>query len=59
MRRVEFVQEGLRWFDIKRLGIKVIHIKDGEILELPKNDPRRELQIPVDAIANGITPNPR
>ena len=59
MRRVEFVQEGLRWFDIKRLGIKVTHIKDGEILELPKNDPRRELQIPVDAIANGIAPNPR
>ncbi|MDO4880891.1 MAG: RagB/SusD family nutrient uptake outer membrane protein [Capnocytophaga sp.] len=59
MRRVEFVQEGLRWFDIKRMGIKVTHVKDDETLELPKDDPRRELQIPVDAIANGLTPNPR
>lgn len=59
MRRVVFVFEGLRWFDNKRLGMKVVHRSQGEDLELLKTDPRRELQIPVDAIANGITPNPR
>ena len=59
IRRVEFVQEGLRWFDNKRLGMKVVH-KDGDNnIELPKNDPRRELQIPLSALEFGITPNPR
>lgn len=59
MRRVVFVFEGLRWFDNKRLGMKVVHSSQGEDLELLKTDPRRELQIPADAIDNGLTPNPR
>ena len=34
--------------------------KDGDNnIELPKNDPRRELQIPLSALEFGITPNPR
>ena len=59
IRRVVFVFEGLRWFDNKRLGMKVVHSSQGQNHELLKTDPRRELQIPADAIANGITPNPR
>ena len=59
LRRIEFVFEGLRWFDIKRFGLKVIHQKGTQILELNKGDLRRELQIPEDALAAGITPNPR
>nr|WP_314290206.1 RagB/SusD family nutrient uptake outer membrane protein [uncultured Capnocytophaga sp.] len=59
MRRVVFVFEGLRWFDNKRLGMKVVHSTLTNDYELLKTDPRRELQIPADAIANGLTPNPR
>lgn len=59
LRRIEFVFEGLRWFDIKRFGLKVIHQKGNQTLELNKGDLRRELQIPEDALAAGITPNPR
>ena len=59
IRRLEFVQEGLRWFDNKRLGMKVVHkVGDGQI-ELTKDDPRRELQIPNSALEFGMTPNPR
>ena len=39
--------------------MKVVHVKGGQTMELPKDDPRRELQIPEDAISNGITANPR
>lgn len=59
VRRAAFVFEGLRWIDNKRLGMKVVHVKGGQTMELPKDDPRRELQIPEDAISNGITANPR
>ena len=59
VRRAAFVFEGLRWIDNKRLGMKVVHKKGSETLELLKEDPRRELQIPEDAISNGITANPR
>lgn len=59
VRRAAFVFEGLRWIDNKRLGMKVVHVKGGQTMELPKDDPRRELQIPEDAVSNGITANPR
>ncbi|MGK7650253.1 RagB/SusD family nutrient uptake outer membrane protein [Capnocytophaga sp. G1920] len=59
VRRATFVFEGLRWIDNKRLGMKVVHVKRGQTMELLKNDPRRELQIPEDAVSNGITVNPR
>ena len=59
VRRTTFVFEGLRWIDNKRLGMKVVHVKAGQTMELTKDDPRRELQIPEDAISNGITANPR
>lgn len=59
VRRAAFVFEGLRWIDNKRLGMKVVHVKGGQTMELTKDDPRRELQIPEDAVSNGITANPR
>jgi hypothetical protein len=60
-RRKEFIHEGNRWFDIKRFNIEITHTSyDGTRKEtLKKDDLRRELQIPQDAIAFGITPNPR
>ena len=51
-RRIETMFEGLRWFDIKRYGIKVRHVYRGPVDagntvdELNWNDKRRVLQIP-------------
>lgn len=59
-RRKEFLSEGLRWFDIKRLNIEVLHIdvNGGEFI-LESEDLRKAIQIPNKAIANGIEANPR
>jgi len=68
-RKKEFWDHGLRWFDIKRYNIPITHNlpeNRGNILpdlpnqiELPANDLRRAIQIPADAIAQGLAPNPR
>lgn len=63
-RRKEFLQEGMRWFDIKRFHIEVMRVPAGlesdEVIDvLTKDDLRRAVQIPQDAIANGIERNPR
>ena len=62
-RKKEFWDYGLRWFDIKRFDIPITHVlpvsKGGETHELPAGDLRRAVQIPADAIAAGLTPNPR
>jgi hypothetical protein len=59
-RRRDFLHEGLRWIDIKRFNLKVIHttynMPDNI---LAKDDKRRELQIPSHAIDRGIEKNPR
>ncbi len=58
-RRIETMFEGLRWFDIKRYGIKVRHVYRGPmdgintIDELKWNDPRRVIQIPNDVLNAG------
>ncbi|MFC5048098.1 RagB/SusD family nutrient uptake outer membrane protein [Aquimarina hainanensis] len=59
-RRREFHNEGLRWFDIRRYNMEVIHrdFFDNEFV-LTKEDNRKQLQIPADAIAFGLQPNPR
>ncbi|MBN2598843.1 MAG: RagB/SusD family nutrient uptake outer membrane protein [Marinifilaceae bacterium] len=60
LRRREFVHEGLRWFDIKRHNIEVIHtLVDGSTVTLPKSDLRRAIQIPAQAVAIGLQANPR
>lgn len=61
LRRIEFLHEGLRWFDILRHDIPVTHTtSDGQSIELPANDRRRVLQIPAEAISmGGLEPNPR
>lgn len=64
-RKIEFIHEGLRWFDILRYEIEVTHNKvDGignvlESIKLTKNDPRRVFQVPPTTVESGITPNPR
>ncbi len=56
----EFMHEGLRWFDIKRYQIPVIHeLPDGPIT-LSADDKRKVIQIPQAAIdVGGLEPNPR
>lgn len=59
-RRCETLHEGLRWFDIKRFGIEVIHPVYGEKEDvLTKDDLRRAVQIPADVVSAGMQPNPR
>lgn len=64
-RRIEFVHEGMRWFDILRYDIEVTHNRidgTGNILEsvkLAKGDPRRVFQLPPTTIESGLAPNPR
>lgn len=56
----EFVQEGMRWFDVLRHKITVVHptaFSPG--VTLTPDDPRRVLQIPQDAAQAGIAKNPR
>lgn len=65
MRRICNLHEGLRWFDVKRYGIKIyrrtittsnaIEVKDS----MEVNDPRRALQLPQSVITAGLEPNPR
>lgn len=64
-RRIETLYEGLRWFDVKRYGIPLVHIWQGPLEDLPTtdslswNDPRRALQIPNDVVEAGLIPNDR
>ncbi len=61
LKRREFIQEGMRWFDIKRFNIEVKRKDEsGEVFDiLIKNDLRRAIQIPQATIAEGIKPNKR
>jgi hypothetical protein len=67
-RRREFMYDGLRWYDIKRFQLPVIHeIREGEntaeqelpTVELTSNDLRKVVQIPLFALNTGLKPNPR
>ena len=62
-RQREFYHEGLRWFDVRRFGLKITRdfIRGGTITEitLEKDDKRKQLQIPESAVQFGLTPNPR
>lgn len=59
-RRIETIHTGMRWFDIKRLGIEYSHFvgKDNVEYHLSVEDPRKAVQIPSDVIAAGYKPNP-
>ena len=66
LRRTETWGEGLRWFDLKRYGIKVYRRAvngNGQLTQatdsLLVNDPRRAVQVPIRCIDAGLQPNPR
>ncbi len=59
-RRCETLHEGLRWFDIKRFGIEIVHNIHGQNDDiLTITDLRRAVQIPADVISAGMIANPR
>ncbi len=60
LRRLEFTQEGMRWFDVLRYGISVTHnTREGQTITVPQGDPRRQLQLPQSATLSGLELNKR
>ncbi|MBO9674192.1 MAG: RagB/SusD family nutrient uptake outer membrane protein [Sphingobacteriaceae bacterium] len=65
LKRAEFMQEGLRWFDLNRYGLTIKHTLVDEnnklikTLELTKDDPRRVFQLPQPVKKAGLELNPR
>lgn len=59
-RQKEFYEEGLRWLDIRRFHLSVSRSsKSKYYFPLEKDDPRKVMQLPAEAIKRGLTPNPR
>lgn len=60
MKRITYMQEGLRWFDIVRLDIPVVHTGTPNFTTtLAPGDKRRLLQLPAEAVNDGMQLNPR
>lgn len=58
LRRIEFYYEGIRWMDIKRFHLPVIHKTiDGKVYSLKADDDRKQLPIPESAVALGLEKN--
>lgn len=64
-RRILTLEEGLRWFDMKRYGIvNYRRYFEGTVLvaitdTMEPDDPRRAVQIPASVLSAGMQPNPR
>lgn len=60
LRRIEFAQEGMRWFDMLRYGIAVEHPrKSGQTITIGADDPKRVLQLPQSVVQSGLELNKR
>lgn len=65
-RRIETLQMGLRWWDIRRYGIEIVR-REMNLSSQPYkvtdtltvDDPRRQLQIPTDVVSAGFEKNER
>jgi len=63
-KKAEFLQEGLRWIDIARRNLTVVHnVIDAKgietSIELKPGDPRRIFQLPEEVKLAGVELNPR
>ena len=59
-RRIETIFSGLRWLDIRRFGIEVVHnVTDKEPITLAPDDLRRVIQIPESVQKAGLQGNPK
>ena len=66
LRRLEFLHEGMRWFDIKRYGMKIYRREINAALNMltltdsmEYRDPRQAIQLPFEVRGAGLQPNPR
>lgn len=64
LKRAEFIEEGIRWFDLVRHNLTVTHLildVNGKksYVELKPDDPRRLLQLPKPVERAGLALNPR
>ena len=64
LKRVEFISEGLRWFDLNRHKMTIRHLilddnRRPSFIELSPEDPRRVFQLPKAVEKAGIALNPR
>jgi hypothetical protein len=66
LKRMEFVQEGMRYFDMQRYAMPVVHPHRTDLSTTTKDtlvvgatDPRRVLQLPQTAVLAGLELNPR
>ena len=58
-RRMMFLLQGMRWFDIKRYDIDVVHVLDDlSEIKLSEIAPDKDIQIRLAAISSGMKPNP-
>lgn len=58
-KRLEFLFEGQRWFDMLRHQIPVAHRSSEKMISISANDPRRVLQLPAEVSLAGLSLNPR
>lgn len=65
-RRIETLEQGMRWYDVNRYGIEIVRrvmnasgepVKKVDVLKV--DDPRRVVQIPLKVRDAGFEPNPR
>ena len=66
LRRLEFLHEGMRWFDIKRYGIKIYRREINTSMNMlaltdsmEYRDPRQAIQLPFEVQGAGLVPNAR
>lgn len=65
-RRLEFLHEGMRWFDIKRYGMTIYRREINSALNalqltdsMSYRDPRQAIQLPFEVRGAGLEANPR
>jgi starch-binding outer membrane protein, SusD/RagB family len=59
-KRAEYVQEGMRWFDLLRYDIPVTHTTtDRQTVSLPAGSLKRVFQLPESVKSSGMPLNPR
>jgi hypothetical protein len=56
MRRYETAWMGLRFFDLKRFGMEIVHTFGPDAIEyrLAWNDPRRAIELPQEVLMAGL-----
>ncbi|MNR00177.1 hypothetical protein D3C85_1159420 [compost metagenome] len=64
LKKVEFISEGLRWFDLNRHKLTIRHLvldanRGKTYIELKADDPRRLFQLPNPVVKAGLELNPR